>query len=247
MFVLGFLLVAVAYLSASFSPRQPQTVALDIGYSGLRFALTLLALFWVQDLVGKEIDRRTTMFALTYPVPRAAYLLGRYLGIVSLALLATLALGLALWLAVMLAGGGYDQGFPPILGLPFWAALAGLWLQVAVVTAFALCIASVSTVSILPLAIGAAFAIAGSSIGAVREYLLSGADRDTALVARFDPLTSAIQWVVPDLSRLDWRAWPMYSVAPEGTVAGLAIALALTYIVILLGIAVSAFARREFD
>ena len=246
-FVFGLLLVLVAYLSGSFSPRQPQTVALDIGYSGLRFALTLLSLFWVQELIGKEIDRRTTIFALTYPLPRSAYLLGRYLGIVTLAMLATIALGLALWLVVMLAGSSYEQGFPPSLGLPFWTALAGLWLQVAVVTAFTVCIASVSTVSVLPLAMGAAFAIAGNSIGAVREYLTRGADGDVALVNRFDPLTGAIQWIVPDLSRLDWRLWPMYSTAPDAAATGWALLLAVGYIALLLTIAVAAFSRREFS
>jgi hypothetical protein len=56
--VLGILLMGVAYLSASFSPRQPQTVALDVGLSGLRFSLVLFALFWVQELVGREIESR---------------------------------------------------------------------------------------------------------------------------------------------------------------------------------------------
>jgi Cu-processing system permease protein len=56
--VLGVLLMGVAYLSASFSPRQPQTVALDVGLSGLRFSLVLFALFWIQELVGREIESR---------------------------------------------------------------------------------------------------------------------------------------------------------------------------------------------
>jgi Flp pilus assembly protein protease CpaA len=56
--VLGILLMGVAYLSASFSPRQPQTVALDVGLSGLRFSLVLFALFWIQELVGREIESR---------------------------------------------------------------------------------------------------------------------------------------------------------------------------------------------
>ena len=52
--VLGVLLVGVAFLSASFSPRQPKTVALDVGLSGMRFSLVLFALFWVQELIGRE-------------------------------------------------------------------------------------------------------------------------------------------------------------------------------------------------
>jgi Cu-processing system permease protein len=76
-FLLGVLLIGVAYLSGFFSPRQPQTVALDVGFSGVRFSLVLLNLFWVQELVAREIDRRVILFSLAYPVSRGAFLAGR--------------------------------------------------------------------------------------------------------------------------------------------------------------------------
>ena len=57
--VLGVLLVGVAYLSASFSPRAPKTVALDVGLSGMRFSLILFALLWVQELSLIHISEPT--------------------------------------------------------------------------------------------------------------------------------------------------------------------------------------------
>jgi Cu-processing system permease protein len=72
-FILGVLLIGIAYLSGFFSPRQPQTVALDVGFSGIRFSLVLLNLFWVQELVAREIDRRVILFSLAYPVSRAPF------------------------------------------------------------------------------------------------------------------------------------------------------------------------------
>lgn len=245
--VLGVLLVGVAYLAGFFSPRAPKTVALDVGFSGLRFSLVLLALFWIQDLVGKEIDRRTVIFALAYPVPRSAYVIGRYCGIMVLSAIATLSLGLLLWLAVLLAGVGYDQEFAVALGWPYWATLFGIWADVAVVSAFALWIATLSTVSILPLALGAAFAIAGKSLGAVMEYLARGADGDKKLADRFGPLIEFIQWVLPDLSRLDWRVWPQYSQAPGSLAVSLSLVMALGYVLVMLFLAVQTFSRREFS
>lgn len=59
---IGLFLMGVAYLSASFSPRQPQTVALDVGFSFLRIVLVLLGLFWVQELIAREVERRTVIF-----------------------------------------------------------------------------------------------------------------------------------------------------------------------------------------
>lgn len=244
-FALGVVLVGVAYLAGYFSPRQPKTVALDVGVSLLRFSTVLLVLFWVQDLVGKEIDRKTVIFALAYPVPRATYILGRYIGILALSGVGTIILALLLWLSVLLAGGVYDQQFPVLLGVPYWVTVIGIWLDVAVVAAFAMWIASLSTVSVLPLALGAAFAIAGRSLGAVQEFLAQGAGGDQALAERFNPLIAVIKWLLPDLSRLDWRPWPMYSVAPSGEALAWSCVMAFGYITVMLALAVRTFSKRE--
>lgn len=245
-FALGAALIATAFLASQFSPRQPQTVALDFGLSGLRFCLVLLAVFWVQEFLGKEIERKTVLFSLTYPTSRAAFLCGRYGGILALNAVAALSLALFLWLVVLMVGKGYDQEFPVALGLPYWTAVAGLWLDAAVVAAFALWVGAVSTVPMMPVALGAAFAIAGKSLGPALDYLARGADGQDQLVAAYNPVLHALQWILPDLSRLDWRAWPMYGglAAPSeilwGTVMGLA------YAAILVAFAILALRRREF-
>lgn len=243
--ILGLILISVAYLSASFSPRQPQTVALDTGFSALRISLILLALVWVQELVAKEIDKRTVLFSLTYPVSRSTYILGRYVGILGLLALATVLLAMLLWLVVLNAGGGYEQGFPVLLGAPFWLTVFGQWVDAAVVTAFALLLASLSTVPMLPLMLGAAFAVGGKSLGAVMEYLAQGADGDKEIL-RLTPVIDFIGKILPDLSRLDWRAWPMYGVAPETATLVLALAVAASYAALLLSAAIISFSRREF-
>lgn len=247
--VLGIALMCVAYLSASFSPRQPQTVALDVGFSGLRFSLVLLALFSIQDLVTREIDRKTVFINCTYPVPRGVWLLGRFAGIALLLLIATLLLGLMLWLVVLLGpGGGYEQQFPPSMGLPYFTALTGVWLDALVVCAFALCIAALSTANILPLALGAAFAVAGKGLGPAITYIVDPTNQNPAdLGMQAAPVIEWVRWVLPDLSRLDWRVWPMYGVPLEQGLwlSGLGIAVSATVVLALL--ATWIFARREFE
>ena len=245
--VLGVLLVGVAFLSASFSPRQPKTVALDVGLSGMRFSLVLFALFWVQELVGREVERRTVMYALSYPVSRGSYIIGRYLGILGLLALAALLLSMLLWLTTLSVGGAYDQSFHPGLGWPFWITIFGVWVDAALVAAFALWIASLSTVPMLPVALGAAFAVAGKSLGAVIDYLARGADNDPEFVSRFSPLIETVQWVLPDLSRLDWRVWPMYELSPGFPAIALSLLMATGYAVVMLALAVMTFSRREFS
>lgn len=244
--VLGMLLMGVAYLSAAFAPREPKTVALDVGLSGLRFSLVLFALFWVQELVGREIDRRTVLFALTYPVGRSRYIIGRYLGIVGLIALAAILLGMALWGVVLSAGGIYEQAYSVAPGGPYWLTVVGITVDAMVVAAFALWIASLSTVPMLPLLLGLAFAVAGKALGAVVEYLARGADGDKELM-QMSPVIDMIQWVLPDLSRLDWRPWPMYGLEPTLEAVIWSLVLAASYAGILLSLAVMAFSRREFQ
>lgn len=244
--ILGLLLMGVAFLSGSFSPRQPRTVALDVGLSGIRFSLVLFALFWVQELIGQEIHRRTVLFALTYPVARSNYIAGRYLGVLGLLALAAVLLGMLLWVVVLNTGGGYEQAFAVAPGLPYWATIFGLWVDAALVAAFATWIASLSTVGVLPLALGLAFAVSGKSLGAVVEYMLAGADSD-AQIMRLAPVIDAIQWFLPDLSRLDWRIWPMYGQAPDAAAMALGGVMAVSYVVLLVTLAVAAFSRREFQ
>lgn len=245
--VLGALLVGSAYLASMFSPRQPQTVALDVGLSGMRFTLLLLSLFWIQDLFSREIERRTVVLTLAYPVPRADYLIGRFLGIAALLALAATTMALLLLCAV-LASGGYSAARPVDLGLAYWVTILGLYLDVLVVTAFAICIAALSTVLILPLALGAAFAVAARMLGIVIDLLLTKqGDGDVEMAARFGPFIRIVRWVVPDLSRLDWRDWPLYQLTPDPTVLMWAAFMALSFIAIFLLLAIRAFSRREFS
>lgn len=244
--VLGALLVGVAFLAASFSPRQPKTVTLDVGFSAMRFSLVLFAVFWVQELVGREVERRTVLYALSYPVSRDAYVVGRFAGVVSLLAVAALLLGSLLWVSARFSGGQYEQGHAVQLGGAYWLTVGGFWLDSAVVAAFALLISTLSTVQMLPVALGAMFAVAGKSLGAVLDYLARGADGDANIMGRFGPLMEFIQWILPDLSRLDWRVWPMYGLPPAEGAIQYGILLGAGYLIVLVALAVMVFRRREF-
>lgn len=244
--VLGLMLVVTAFLAASFSPRQPRTVTLDVGFSGLRFCLILLGTFWVQELVGREVERRTVLYALAYPISRSAYLGGRFLGVVGLLAIASAVLGSLLWLSALNAGGSYDQSFTVHLGLPYWVTIVGFWMDAIVVASFAVFISSISTVQMLPVFLGIAFGLAGKGLGAATDYLSRGADGDARLVEQFGLLIDLIRWVLPDLSALDWRVWPMYGSIPQDMMLPATLAFAMGYVVLMLGLSALYFGRREF-
>ncbi|MDP3514120.1 MAG: hypothetical protein Q8S20_15385 [Sulfuritalea sp.] len=246
-FVLGLVLIAFAYLTANFSPRQPTTIALDSGFSAVRFTVVLLVLFWIQELLTREIDRKVILHSLALPVSRASYLIGRYLAVVCLAAISIAILGACLLLAVHLASPNYEQGFPVSLGLPYWSVLLGIAFDVAVVAAFATAIAIISTVPVMPLAMGAAFAIAGKALGASVDYIARGADGDVAFASNLGSYLDVIRWLIPDLSRLDWRDWALYGAAPSMESVTWAVIMAGSYVVVAVGLGIHFLQKREFS
>jgi len=245
---LGLLTAVTAWLAAEFSGRQPETVALDVGFSLIRLFGALLVLFWVTELLGKDLERRTIYFVLAYPFSRNIYILSRFLAVAGLTAVAIIGLSLfallAWWLIVH---SGYHQANPVYMqgaGLPLTLAL--IWLDLLTIGAFTLLIAALSTTPMLAFFVGLAFAVSARSLGPILAYLASDQAADK-LVQTYQPLLNAIHWLVPDLSRLDVRATVLYGLQPEtGSIlwSGLNVAL---YSLIALILAMVALQRREFN
>ena len=243
--ILTLLVAAGGVLFAQFSGRQPATVGVDFTLSAFRIVAVLLALFWTQELLVKELEQGTLRTLLSLPQPRSHYLLGRFLGVVAL-LAGTLALfGAALLAVGWAAGAGYDQPTPIHNGWPVAAVLAYLWLDLITVTAFAWLMATLSTTPMLPLALGLAFAWAARTLGPVLAYLYGSGQSMASLRESLGGPLAGLRWALPDLSRLDIRAGLLYGQWPETDALVAGPAMALGYAALLLGLAIWRFQARE--
>ena len=244
--IIGLLAMLSALLASEFSGRQPATVALDTGISGIRIIGALLVLFWAQELFGRETEHGALISTLAYPVPRSHYVLGRFFGVSLLSAGSVAFFGLLLAGLGWAAGIGYDQSTPINNG---WALIpwgVSLWLDLLAVTAFAWLMASLSTTPFLPFALGLVFAWAGRSLASVMGYLETGKGAMERMEGTFQPVLDGLLWLLPDLSRLDLRTGVLYGQWPEPGVLALTVLNALGYIALLLGLAVWRFNRREF-
>ena len=245
-FSLAILLLGAAYLGAAFSGRQPQVVAMDLGFSGIRIGLIFLNLFWIHELISKEIDRRSILLQLSFPITRASIIAGKFLAIQALSFTSALVLGTVLRIGVHFASWGYAAGSDPAMSVGYWATILLLWFEVAVVAAFALAVAVVSTTLFFPMLVGFLFALSGRMIGPMLDYLLSGAEGDEKLVEGFLPILLKVRWILPDLSGLDLRDWALYGVMPDPMMVFHAILVCGAYCVLAYLLAITLFERREF-
>jgi len=98
----------------------------------------------------------------------------------------------------------------------------------------------------LPFLLSLAFALAGRGLGATLDYLRAEVSAG-AVESRWLSLLLEYSYAwLPDLSRLDWRYLALYALPIDGENIGLAILMALAYVVTLLAIAVLVFERRNF-
>ncbi len=245
--VLGVLLLLMAFLAGAFSLRQPIVVTLDIGLSGIRLMTLLLALFWVQEAFSRDIERKTVVLPMIFPVPRCVYVLGRLAGVCGLLALAVAIWGASLYFATQFADWGYEQSSRPLFGAGYLLVLGGIVLDAAVIATFALAVSSVSSTPLLPLICGAMFAIAARGIGPVVDYLEFSAKADPALRNGLLPILKAVRWLIPDLSQIDFRAICLYGYWPAAAEIISALVLTLGYLFIMAGVAVAAYERREFS
>ena len=241
------LLAAVAWLAAQFSPRQPATVALDVGLSFIRVVIPLLALLQTQDLLAREIERRLILTTLTYPRSRSSFLLARYVAIVAVACALTALLFVVLAGVVTFAGRNYDQMTKVALGFPYLVTLFFLLLDIAVIVAFAVALATVATTPNLVFLGGIGFMIAARSASTIVQLL----EREQELVkgAQWYHLgLQNVQWFMPDLAALDVRSIALYdkmAFLPQSSWA--LVLMAVGYILVLLVLGCLRFERRQFS
>lgn len=244
--ILSLLIIGLAWLSANFSVRHPATLALDVGLSGMRAMLIFMTLFWVQDLIGRDIERKTVMFALSYPVARSRYLLGRFFGIALLSAAAVAIMGTLMWITVRFNPVQYAQSTPLDIGLAYLATCAYLYLAILVIAAFAVLVATLSTTPMLPILLGLGFAVVASSIGATLDFLMYSDMAEPGQRENLSGLLQSASYIIPDLSRLDIRDWALYGAQPDSQQLLLPPLMALAYIIVMLGLAVNRFQAREF-
>lgn len=245
--ILGLALVAIAFLSGAFSLRQPSVVVLDVGISGIRILSALLMILWVQESFTRDIERKTILMILAYPVSRDVYVASRFCGIGALVFFAVAIWGMALWLLDGFSNWGYALSSRPVFGIGYCWILVGVALDAVVVGAFALMICSVAVTPSLPLFCGIAFAISARSIGAAIDYLEFSPQADPALREHLLPIIEAVRWLLPDLGRLDWRIISLYGTWPDTEVMAKGIILNLSYGCAMLGAAMRFYSRRELS
>jgi ABC-type transport system involved in multi-copper enzyme maturation permease subunit len=231
--VFAVLLVAGSLTISQLTLGEQFRIIANIGTSATQVFGTLIAVFLGVGLVSREIDRRTCYPALARPVSRAAFAVGKYLG-----LLAILVLNVTLMAAATAAVLLWYRGSPAFLDLAFLATFALTAVQLAVCGALAILFSTFTTATLASI-FSLTVVAAGWLFGEVRAFWLAA--RQTEMKG----LVRVLDVLLPNMSLLDVKEAITYGDAvPLGSALARA-AYGVGYAAVLVALAAVIFSRRD--
>lgn len=138
--VLALLLLGLGFIATRLTFLRPDRVILDFGLTAVNLSCTMIAIFTGASVIGREFERRTIFVALSRPISKFEFLLGKYAG-VSLVILMNWVLLSLVYLAILgMASasleGGVLRDFHPALALGMVLVLIQSWLLAALALMF---------------------------------------------------------------------------------------------------------------
>ncbi|MBK9516519.1 MAG: ABC transporter permease [Anaeromyxobacter sp.] len=231
--VFAVLLVVGSLTISQLTLGEQYRIIANMGTSATQVFGTLIAVFLGVGLVSREIDRRTCYPALARPVSRAGFVVGKYLG-----LLTVLTLNVALMAVATGAVLLFYRGAPSFLDGAFAATFALTAVQLAICGAFAVLFSTFTTATLASIytltVVGA-----GWLFGEVRVFWL------TARQTELKGLVQVLDYLLPNMSLLDLKETVTYGdPVTLGSVLARA-AYGLGYSATLILLAAAVFTRRD--
>ena len=235
------MLLLVPSLS-TFSMRQVQELAVTLSLSAISAVLLVVTLLLGSSSVWRDIEKRYTASVLTLPIPRAAFLLGKFCSLACFLLACGVILGLFAALVIALAAAQYPSPEPVAWG-NIAVCIGTAILKYVLLGSLALLLSSLSTSFFLPFFGTVAIFFAGSASQEVYEYVTG------AFGEKIHPLSvGAIKgtyYLLPNFAAFDYQVHAVYGLPLPTAGLGLTFLYWLVYTGLLLGLAIWTFNRRQ--
>ena len=203
----------------------------DLGLSAITLFCVLISILVGGRIVYKEVEKRTIYIMLAKPVRRWEFILGKYLGLMTVLVVSLVVMTVAFYAILLILGMGVQ--------LYLLLAVLATLCELAILTAVAVLFSTFST----PIT-GAVFTFA--------IYFVGHMTRDLKLLAAMSPsavvkaVSYFLYFVLPNLSNFNIRAEVVYGAPLDPSALLLSALYALVYTATLLLISVAIFNRKEF-
>ena len=244
-FIMALLMFAVTLTLTNLFMRDIVKVAADLSLATISFSGLLMVLFIGNNLLSKDIDKRTIYMVISRPISRPQYIVGKFMGLLLLVIVAVIFLGVISSIPVYLAGLDYESSVAIFKWDIYLVAILMIALKLALIAAVTIFFSSFTSTSFISLILTIATYIIGTSTETVKGILtikMEGVEVSPIV----ETVVNGVYYIFPNLSTFDIKLQASHGVPlPEGYLLW-----AIAYWLIYTGIMVSASSiimeRREF-
>ena len=228
----SLLLILASRLLPEIAAGTDEKILLDFGIGSIALLSVVIAIFVGTGLINKEIEKRTLLMLIPKPITRSELIVGKHLG-----LLAVLGVTVSIMMLIYLGMLSFSNISYPLI--PLIIAAVYLLLELALIIAVAI-VFGVFTSSIL------------ATLLSFGVYLMGHFSQDLVELGKISDneniqnLTNSLYVILPDLSRLDLKNEAVYGLLPNNTELLTHGLYGILYTVLLLSIAMTIFAQKEF-
>ena len=232
--VFALLMIGAAILFGTISVGIERIILVNLGLSSISVFGMLMAIFIGIGLVSKEIERRTIYVILSKPVPRAEFIVGKYLGLLLILLVNTSIMTAGLYLALFYQKRSFElQDLLPLGAIYF------ILLELAIVVGLALFFSCISTPVLSAVYTFCLFVI-GNFLSDVRWF---GQESASPVLRR---LTDLVYYLLPNFSNFNVIGQVSHGQSIPSYLWISNSCYALLYITVLVSATILIFEEREF-
>lgn len=235
--VIAVLLMGIGVLAANLTFIQPARVLIDFGIAAINISCSMIAIFTGAALIPREIDRRTINLALSHPIKRGEFILGKFFGhAVVLILNWFLLLIVVLFVTQASMWSWVRTGFD--IPLAFIVGAVLLLVQSFLLSALAIFFSTRSTVSLSTIFVLGLFII-GNSMSQLRFL----AAKSSSPINR--TLINAVSRVFPNLENFNLGFTITYDLPVSSQLVMTSLGYGIVYTAFVLLLASISLGRRE--
>lgn len=219
-------------------------VSVEFGLSAVAFTGLLLVFFLGMKILSDDLERNRIHMIMARPVTIWQYLMGKFLGLAIVLLVATIILGLASALSMYYVLWHYAAYVPPNFSwLTYFMALACQWFSLLMVLAMSFLCFSFASQSFVALLLAVSSYLVGQNMELLRRVVLE--NPYAGALAGQKKLVVALSWLFPNLSLFDKKYVAAYGIAFSGQEFLLLCLYSISYSALLIYLATLLFKRKE--
>lgn len=238
--ILCFIILVPAV--SSLSMRQVREVAVSLSLSIISFVSLVLTVFLGVNLVYRDLERRFAHSVVSMPISRETYVLGKFLGLSAIIGAGVIIFSVFSVLGIAVSSKLYKSTLP-MLWENFLAAVFFEFIMLMIIAAIAVFFSSFSTNLFLPLFATIGTYLIGNVTQTVMDYINSPYGVKLPLSSIY--ISTVVYYLFPNLSAFDLKFNAIYSLPVSPIYMATMLVYATLYIVIVIGLSMLIFRRRE--